>query len=135
MTEETVFGIGGGWFSCRSDVVSACVVRDQNGAALDIAIVGVRQRKAPEPQIGKEHEHHTRTSHPRPAAEHRIQLSDLAVPASSVQPERAGANSRHKRVRSLNRFPINMKQHRLARSNPYLEGAKRVDTALTIHAP
>ena len=43
-------------------------------------------------------------------------------------------HARDERVRSLHRFPIDVKQHRLARSNRDLAHAVRIDAALPIDA-
>lgn len=74
MAEEAMFGFGRRRFRPGADVVSACVVGDQYGTALGIRVVGVGQRDAPDPEVGKEHERGTRTSHPRLAAEHQFSL-------------------------------------------------------------
>ena len=44
-------------------------------------------------------------------------------------------HTRDERVRSLHRFPIDVKQHRLARANRHLAHAVGVDAALPIDAP
>ena len=130
-----MFGLGRGRPRRGRDMVSTCVVRDENRTALGIAVVGVWQRQEPCPEIGKEHERDTGAPHPRMAAKHRIQLSDTPPLASSVQPERTWAGFCDERLRALNRLPIDVKQHRLARSNSYLTRAMGVDAALTIDTP
>ena len=57
-----MFGVGR--FRRTADVVSACVVRDQKRTALGIRVLSVRQREAPDREIGKEHERDTGTSYP-----------------------------------------------------------------------
>ena len=49
--------------------------------------------------------------------------------------QRPGMHARDERVRALHRFPIDVKQHRLARPNRHLAHAVGVDAALPIDAP
>ena len=65
----------------------------------------------------------------------RILLSSSCDWRSRPQPQRPGMHARDERVRSLHRFPIDMEQHRLARSNRHLAHAVRIDAAPAIDAP